>query len=80
MKKLTEEVPEEMTPEELQKRFEKVESQSAECKWTSHLKVEKYIVILWEEMELVKITSYLSFHWVILDKSTNLLIISCSEG
>lgn len=32
MKKLTEEAPEEITLEELQKRFEKVESQSAECK------------------------------------------------
>ena len=32
MKKLTEDVPEEIAPEELQKRFEKVESQSAERK------------------------------------------------
>ena len=31
MRKLTEETPEEMSPEELQKRFEKVETQSAEC-------------------------------------------------
>lgn len=35
MRKLTEEAQEEMTQEELQKRFERVENQSAECKKTN---------------------------------------------